>query len=146
MSRVLRLGRVIIERSLRRDRAAERHLETWSRFIWPWREGWLVPLVVLLAALDYISTYLLLEVSGKVHVYESGPLASWVLRRGGFDGLYIMNAVAVGLLCLIAVIARVFYTRFGLNGFARTAYVIVLVPYAIAALAAVVNNFVLTFI
>ena len=146
MRGVLRLARVLVERGLVRDRAAERRLESWSRYIWPWHDAWLVPLIALLAALDLISTYLLLEVSGKAHAYESGPLASWALRRGGFNGLYIMDAVAVGLLCLVAVSARLFYSRFGFNGFARTAYVAVLVPYTVAALAAVVNNFVLTFI
>ena len=116
-----------------------------SRVIWPWQDSWLVPLVALLAALDHISTYVLLDLSGNEDVYESGLLASWALRRGGFNGLYIMDAVAVGILCTIAVSARFFYSRFGLKGFARTAYVSVLVPYAIAALAAVVNNSMLVF-
>ena len=124
----------------------ERHVGAWSRFLWPWHHAWLFPLVTLLAALDLISTYVLLELSGKTNVYESGPLASWALRRGGFNGLYIMNAVAVGLLCLIAASARLFYARFGLTGFARASYVAVLVPYTVAALAAVVNNLLLTFI
>ena len=116
---------------------------TWSRAIWPWHHSWLVPLVALLAALDLISTYLLLEVSGKANVYESGLLASWALRRGGFNGLYIMDVVAVGLLCLVAAAARFFYDRRGLGGYARISYVAVLVPYAVATLAAVVNNFLL---
>ena len=134
------------KKSLERDRAMERRINVLSRFLWPWDDAWLVPLVALLAASDLISTYILLELSGKAHVYESGLLASWALSRGGFNGLYIMNAVAVGLLCVIAVAARLFYGRFGLIGFARAAYVAVLVPYAVAALAAVVNNLVLAII
>jgi hypothetical protein len=134
------------KKSLERDRAFEGRLTVLSRFLWPWDDAWLLPLVALLAASDLISTYILLEVSGKAHVYESGLLASWALNAGGFNGLYIMNAVAVGLICVIAVAARLFYGRFGLIGFARTAYVAVLVPYALAALAAVVNNLVLALI
>ena len=93
------------KKSLERDRAMERRMNVLSRFLWPWDDAWLVPLVVLLAASDLISTYILLEVSGKANVYESGLLANWALSRDGFNGLYIMNAVAVGLLCVIAVAA-----------------------------------------
>ncbi|MDP6402321.1 MAG: hypothetical protein QF467_02100 [SAR202 cluster bacterium] len=118
----------------------------WSKLIWPWRDEWLIPLVALMAALDHISTYLLLEFAGTDRFYESGLLAAWALKRGGFNGLYIMDAVAVGLLCVIAVTARLYYHRFGLNGLARTAYVAVLVPYAIAAQAAVINNLLLLFL
>ncbi len=117
-----------------------------SRFIWPWRDEWLIPLVALLAALDHLSTYFLLELAGTDGFYESGLLAAWALKRGGFNGLYIMDAVTVGLLCVIAVSTRLYYHRFGLTGFARTAYVAVLVPYAIAAQAAVVNNLLLLFL
>ena len=77
---------------------------------------------------------------------RAAPLASWALRRGGFNGLYIMDAMAVGLLCLIATTARFFYARLGLEGYARISYVAVLVPYAVAALVAVVNNLLLVFI
>ena len=104
--------------------------------IWPWRMSWLFPLVALLAALDLISTYALLELSGKTDVYEGGLLAKRALQLGGWNGLYIMNAVA----------ARFFYGRFGLEGFARAAYVSVLVPYAVAESAAVANNVLMTFI
>lgn len=41
---------------------------------------------------------------------------------------------------------RFFYGSFGVEGSARFAYVSVLVPYAVAAFAAVVNNVVMTFI
>ena len=146
MPRIVGLGKKASEKSLRRSRALEGRMHLVSRMIWPWNDRWLIPLVALLGALDLISTYLLLELSGKVDVYESGLLANWALKMGGFNGLYIMNAVAVGLLCLIAVSARLYYGRFGLLGLARTAYVAVLLPYAITAFAAVVNNLLLTVI
>ena len=47
---------------------------------------------------------------------------------------------------VIAGAARLFYDRVGLAAFARAAYVAVLVPYALTAFAAVVNNFTLTLI
>ena len=143
---VLTLVRSRVARSIERDRSVERYVGTLSRFLWPWHDRWLVPLVALLATLDHLSTFALLELSGKENVYESGALASWAIKRGGFNGLYIMDAVAVGLLCLVAVTARFLYARFGFTGYARAAYVLVLVPYAIAAFAAVVNNLVMVFI
>ena len=115
-----------------------------SRIVWPWHLGWLVPLVALLAALDLISTYLLLEHSGKSYAYESGPLAGWALRQGGYDRLYVVNAVGVGGLCVVAVAAQRLYLWLGLPGFARAAYVVALVPYAVVTIAAVANNFILT--
>lgn len=108
--------------------------------------SWLFPLVALLAALDLISTYVILELSGKTDVYEGGLLAKQALRFGEWNGLYVMNAGAVRFLRIVAVSARFLYGSFGLEGFARVAYVSVLVPYAVAASAAVVNNVVMTFI
>ena len=141
---LLRSARAEAFRNLEKDRSMEGRLKVLSRFIWPWDVQLLVPLVALLAASDLISTYVLLELSGKASAYESGLLASWALRRGGFNGLYIMDAVAVGLLCVMAFSARIFYGRFGLIGYARAAYVALLVPYALASAAAIVNNLVLT--
>ena len=143
---VLHRRRVALLGSVERSRSLEGRMKQVSRAIWPWRMSWLFPLVALLGALDLISTYVLLELSGKTDVYEGGMLARWALRTGGFNGLYVMNAAAVGLLSVIAVSARFFYGRFGLQGFARAAYVSVLVPYAVAASAAVVNNIVMTLI
>ena len=51
-------------------------MEVVSRAIWPWHYAWLIPMVALLAALDLLSTYAFLELSGKPDVYESGPLAA----------------------------------------------------------------------
>ena len=144
--RILPRAEPMTEEVLQRHKSLERHVWTLSRAIWPYHLGWLLPLVCLLGALDHISTFVLLEISGKAEVYESGPLASWALKRGGWNGLYIMDVVAVGLLCVIAGAARLFYDRVGLTAFARAAYVAVLVPYALTAFAAVVNNFTLTLI
>ncbi|MDA1215609.1 MAG: hypothetical protein O2812_01870 [Chloroflexi bacterium] len=99
-----------------------------------------------MAALDLISTYFLLEHSNKPYVYESGPLARWALSIAGFNGLYVMDAAAVAFLCTVATVARLFYARLGLSGFARAAYVLTLVPYTITVFAAVVNNVLLTVI
>ena len=133
-------------RSVGRGRGLESLATALSRIVWPWHLGWLVPLVALLAALDLISTYLLLEHSGKSYAYESGPLAAWALRQGGFNWLYIANALGVGGLCVVAVATQRLYLRLGVPGFARAAYVLALVPYAVATIAAVANNFLLTII
>ena len=143
---VLHRRRAALLGNVERSRSLEGRMKQVSKAIWPWRVSLLFPLVALLAALDLISTYVLLELSGKTDVYEGGMLARWALRTGGCNGLYVMNAAAVGLLSVIAVSARLFYGRFGLQGFARAAYVSVLVPYAVAASAAVVNNIVMTLI
>ena len=131
-------------RSIGRGKAVEGLVAQLSRIVWPWRLGWLVPLVALLAALDLISTYLLLEHSGKTYAYESGPLAAWALQAGGYNSLYIVNALGVGFLCFVAIAVSRLYTRLGLSGFARAAYVLALVPYAVASFVAVTNNVVLT--
>ena len=146
MANVFGLSKVAAEASVEKGRSIEQGLTLVSRAIWPWHHALLFPLIALLAAMDLVSTYALLELSGKPDVYESGPLAAWALQRGGFNALYIMNVVAVGVLCLIAVAARWYYIRLGLKVFARTAYVVVLVPYALVAFAAIVNNFLLTFL
>ena len=134
---------LVSPRSIGRGRALEGFVAQLSRIVWPWHIGWLIPLVALLAALDLISTYVLLEHSGKSYVYESGPLAAWALQQGGYNSLYIANALGVGGLCAVGVAARTLYARLGLQGFARAAYVMTLVPYAVAAIAAVTNNVVL---
>ena len=127
-----------------RGRGLESLATALSRIVWPWHLGWLVPLVALLAALDLISTYLLLEHSGKTYAYESGPLAAWALRQGGYNWLYIANALGVGGLCVVAVATQRLYLGRRLPGFARAAYVLALVPYTVATIAAVANNFLLT--
>ena len=133
-----------IRKSILRERRSDPRVEQLSRYLWPWHEAWLVRLVALLALLDYLSTYALLELSGKESVYERGLLAHWALQSGGFRNLLLMDTLAVALLCLVAIGVRFLYSRFGFTGFARAAYVAVLFPYAVAALLATANNLVRT--
>ena len=65
MAYILRVPQDAANRSIERSRAMERQLEVVSRAIWPWHYAWLVPMVALLAALDLLSTYAFLELSGK---------------------------------------------------------------------------------
>jgi len=146
MHRVLQLVKDMAKKSLERDRASEQYVEVVSRFLWPWRESWLLLLVGLLAILDYISTYTLLKLSGKMAIYEGGALASRALQIDGFRGLFLMNITAVSALSLTAVTTRFLYTKFGFKGFGRTAFVILLVPYAVVAAAAIINNLLILFL
>ena len=143
MRRVFGLAKGMVRKSLQRDRSSERSMEAVSRLLWPWRESRLLSLVCFLAVLDYVSTYALLELSGKTHVYEGGSLAGWALRMGGFKGLLLVDVAAVSALLLTAVTIRFLYTRFGFKGFGRTALVLLLAPYAVITMAAVYNNIVL---
>jgi len=113
MHRVLQLVKDMAKKSLERDRASERYIEVVSRFLWPWRESWLLLLVGLLAILDYISTYTLLKLSGEMAIYEGGALASRALQIDGFRGLFLMNITAVSALSLAVVTTRFLYTKFG---------------------------------
>ena len=51
-----------------------------------------------------------------------------------------MNLVAVGTICLVAIVARLLYSRFGYYGFARAGFVAAILPYTLAAFLAAVNN------
>lgn len=134
-----------VRKSLERDRSLERHVEALSWSLWPWREPWLMAFVGVVVVLDYASTYAFLELSGNPHVYEGGPLASWALRMGGFKHLLVVDMAAASALLLAAIGIRFLYSKFGFKGFGRTAFVLLLVPYAVVALAIVFNNVVLTF-
>lgn len=146
MHRVFGLVKGTVRKSLERDRSSERYMEAASRSLWPWRESRLLAFVGLVAVLDYASTYAVLELSGKAHVYESGPLASWALQMGGFTGLFLFDIAAAGTLLLAAVTIRALHYRFGFKGFGRAAFVVVLVPYTVITMAAIFNNVVLTFL
>lgn len=54
--------------------------------------------------------------------------------------------VAVSALLLIAFAVRLLYSKFGFNGFGRTAFVLVLIPYVVVTMAVIFNNIVLTFL
>lgn len=142
LERALQLARGRVQSSVERDRSIEPHVEAISRRLWPWEVTFLIPIVSLVAAMDHLSTYIALNLAAS-HAYESGLLARWALRQGGFNGLLLMDAAAVGLLVLVAAATRLFYLRFGFKGFGRTAFVLVLVPYVTAAGVAVVNNVVM---
>jgi hypothetical protein len=140
MQRVTETARERIRRSVQRDRRFEPWMDRMSHRLWPWRDAWLAAAIAVIALLDYLSTYALLNLRNKPHAYERGPLAHWALEAGGFPGLLALDAVGVTVLCLVAVVVRTVYARFGYVGYGRAAYVLVLVPYAVAASLAVVNN------
>ena len=78
--------------------------------------------------------------SNKTNAYERGILASRALQIDGFRGLLIMNLVAVATICLVAIGARLLYSRFGYHGYARVGFIAAILPYTLAAFLAAVNN------
>jgi hypothetical protein len=134
-----------LRESVERDRRAESRIEAISHVLWRWPEQRLVALVGLMALLDYATTTMALELSGKTHVYEGGLLAGWALRVGGLGWLFLVDMGVVAALVLLAIAARRLYSRFGYTGFGRAAFVAVLVPYAVVAASAAVNNLIVTF-
>jgi hypothetical protein len=143
MSAVLRLVKERVRKAAERDRRSERHVGAISRRLWPWNERWLIALAGLLALLDYATTCAALELSGKGYS-EGGLLAGWALRIGGFGWLFLVDMGAVFALALLAVIVRALCLKFGFRGYGRATFVVLLLPYAVVAFAAVVNNIVLT--
>jgi len=135
-----------MRKAVERDRRAERYMETASRFLWRWREPWLLALVAFVALLDYASTYAILALSGKSYLNEAGSLASWALEKGGFAGLFLADLAAVLAISLAAVTLRIILFRFGFRGFGRAAFVFLLVPYAVVAMVAVINNLLLAYL
>ena len=144
--RIFILAKNLIRKSIERDRGKDGYVEALSRLLWPWRESRLLVLVIFLFVLDYVSTYAALELGGNRYVYEGGLLAGWALRTGGFIRLFWVDMAAASFLLLTAITSRFVCSRFGFSGFGRTAFVIVLVPYVVIAMAAVFNNIVLTFL
>lgn len=135
-----------LRKAKERDRRSERYFEAASRFLWPWRLHWLVAFAAFVALLDYGSTYAVLELSGKRYLNEGGPLASWALEKGGFGGLFLADVAAVSAISLAALFMRLIFLRFGFKGFARAAFVFLLIPYVVMAVVAVVNNMVLAYL
>jgi len=146
MCQVFGLAKGIVRKSLERDRANERYAEVVSRSLWPWQESRLLAIVGCLAALDYVSTYAVLELSGNKYVCEGGPLANWALQMGGFTGLFLLDIAAVTALLLAAVSIQYLHSKFGFKGFGRAAFVVFLVPYVVITTAVVYNNIALTFL
>jgi len=143
MSTALRLVKERVKKAVERDRRAERHVEAVSRRLWPWNERRLIALVGIMALLDYATTCAALEWSGKGYA-EGGLLAGWALRVGGFGWLFLVDMGAVFALALLAITVRSLCFKLGFRGYGRAAFVVLLVPYAVVAFAAVVNNLVLT--
>ena len=135
-----------LRKAKERDRRAERYVEAASQFLWRWQERWLLVLVAFVALLDYSSTYAILALSGKSYLNEAGSLASWALDKGGFAGLFLADLAAVFGISLVAVTLRYVLFRFGYRGFGRAAFVFLLVPYAVVAMVAVINNLLLTYL
>ena len=125
------------------DRSLGRHAERVSRWLWPWPERRLLLLVGAAALLDFTSTFVLLELSGRGGVYESGLIAGWALHHGGFAFLLIVDVLAAAALSLAAFSARFVYTRRDCPDYGRAAFVFLLLPYLAFAGLAVVNNLVL---
>ncbi len=146
MNSVLAWMRYRLRKAKERDRRSERYFAAASRFLWPWRLPWLVAFAGFVALLDYASTYAVLELSGKRYLNEGGPLASWALEKGGFAGLFLADLAAVTAISVVAIVARLEFRRFGFKGFARAAFVFLLIPYVVMALVAVVNNMVLAYL
>jgi hypothetical protein len=136
-------AKAMLEKSREIDRGLGRYAGRLSRWLWPWPEKWLIVLVGSLAVLDFSSTYVLLELSGKPGAYESGFLAIRALARGGFPYLLLLDLAAALFLALAALIARRLYTRRGLPDYGRAAFVFLLMPYIVIATYAVINNVVL---
>ncbi len=142
--RVLEFLKKRVKQSIEKERALERHIEAFSRFLWPWSEKWLIAVVSLLVLLDYVSTYAVLRLSGKRHIYEAGLLARWSLRTGGFTRLLLIDIASVIVLSLTAVTVRFLYRKFGFAGFGRTGFVMMLAPYVVMTMVAIINNVALT--
>ncbi|UCH51037.1 MAG: hypothetical protein JSV54_08555 [Chloroflexota bacterium] len=138
--------KVIAKKRTEVDQSSVRHIEVISRFLWPWRETLLLVLVGFLTVIDFISTYVALDLSGNKNLYEGGLLANWALRTGGFAGLLLFDIAATITLLLVVLTIRLLYSKFGYKDFGRTAFVLILAPHVVITVAAIFNNVVLTFL
>jgi hypothetical protein len=115
------------------------------RKLWPWGCGPLVGLVVGGAALDWTSTYLALERSGKA-VAEKGIVGSWALEFGGYSAMIGVESGVLCALVLIAAGARALCQKGGRNDLGHTAMAVALLPYAIVVVGAAAWNLTLAFL
>jgi hypothetical protein len=99
----------ILRRSREIDKNLGRYAGALSRFIWPWRELYLLIVIVSLCIFDYLSTYAVLELNGSNNIYEIGRLAAWALEQGGFLFLLAVDIAAVAAISLIALGSRYLY-------------------------------------
>lgn len=122
------------------DRGLGKYAERISRFLWPWRECWLLVVAGSLCFLDFVTTYILLGLSGRNDVYESGFLASRALDRGGFLLLLAVDIIAMAVLLLLAFAARHFYRKKGLRDYGRAAFVFIVIPYIVITALVIINT------
>lgn len=118
----------------------ERPLERFSKQLWPWSESRLLFFIGLLATLDYISTYTFLTFGSNPQVVEGGLLAGWALQTGGFLKLFLVDIACVGILIILAISMRSLYSKVGVRGLGRAAFVFLLIPYFIVSMAVIYNN------
>lgn len=135
-----------LRENIERERSLDRPLGTLSLVLWPYPELKLVLYISLLAFLDYLSTFNALELSGNSQVAEVGLMAKWALQTGGFSRLFLVDLAVICALLCFAINARSIYTRLGLRGFGRAAFVFVLVPYFVFIMGVVFNNVVVVFL
>lgn len=135
----------IAEKNKLKDRGFDKYIGRFSRFIWPLSEKWLVLLSGILCLMDFSSTYIDLSVIHNPDVVESGPMAGWALGVGGFGFLFIVDIFVVSAMVGIALTARYLYSRSGLKGYARAAFIVLLLPYIVRTVIAVIGNLAIAF-
>jgi len=129
-----------------RDRSLNRPVEAFSRLLWPYSESKLAIYVGILALLDFSSTFSAIGLNHNNQIVEAGLLPSRALHTGGFSGLFILDVLYVGALICLAIGIRHLFRKYGFSGFGRAAFVLVLSPYLILAMATIFNNIFLAII
>jgi len=139
-AKLLKSARDVIYKTRELDRGLGKYVERISRFIWPWREYRLLVVAGCLCLLDFVTTYILLGMTGRNDVYESGLIASRALATGGFPFLLAVDIIAMVVLSLLAFVARLFYVKRGLEDYGRAAFVFILIPYIVVTAVVIVNT------
>jgi hypothetical protein len=134
----------LLDNSIRRGRLYDNRVGIVSGYIWRWPRTYLIVLISLLVTLDYTTTYILLECSGKVNVYEAGIFAGWALYNGGYAGLLLFDIFSLIILVFTAIGIRYILFRYGFSGFGKLTFLALLMPYALTTTVAVISNIVLT--
>ncbi len=136
-------AREVIYKTRELDRGLGKYTEKISRFIWPWRESSLLIVAGCLCLVDFLTTYILLALTGRNDVYESGLIASRALAAGGFPFLLVVDIIAVAVLSLLAFVARLFYVKRGLQDYGRAAFVFILIPYVFVTAVVIINTIII---
>jgi len=134
------------EESIKREQKLQRPIEAFARLLWPYSESKLIFYVVVMAIMDFVSTFIALALSGNDQIGEAGLLARWALRTGGFPRLLLADIVLIGTLVCLAICSRALYKRAGFAGFGKAAFIFLLVPYLVVIMGVVVNNTLLIFL